>query len=72
MLVAMPAFSSGSARRSMMIFGAQVFTPTSMPTWATMPRKSSNTEPSPSSLRQSIKLEVLSFGISSSIFVRLR
>ena len=66
--VAKPASSSGRARRSMMILGAVVLVPTSMPTWHIMPRKHRNMNGRPSSLRHSTTPDALS-GFSSSIGV---
>lgn len=52
----------------MIIFGALVFVPTSIPTWHMMPMKQSRTNGRPSSFRQATIPDALS-GFSSSIGV---
>ena len=66
--VAKPASSRGSDRRSIIIFGAAVLVPTSMPTWHMMPMKQSRMKGRPSSFMHSLIPDALS-GRSSSIGV---
>ena len=56
-------------RRSCNIFGAVRFMPTSIPTWQTIPKKASSTNPLPSSARHCRNVEASPFSSSSSIFV---
>ena len=72
-LVALPAVSSGRPVLSMIIFGAHVLTPTSIPTWATMPKKSRSTVPSPRSLRHWMKpADFLSTAVSGTLVPQSR
>ena len=56
-LVAKPASANVMPRRSIKIFGAVVFVPTSIPTWHMIPIKQSRIKGLPSKARHSPKVE---------------
>ena len=68
-LVAKAASFSVMPSRSIRIFGAVVFVPTSIPTWHMMPRNDNRTMGVPSSLKHSTNVEALPSMRSSSMGV---